>query len=205
MKPIYYFFGISKNNCQFTISDPIMIREGQIFEFYSDQSKEIFEFKYRHLENILEIFVMIRSVGYGYDKNKNRIDKFISFGKLLIPEVQKNETSVYFLDHENCLLFKINKRLQKIKEIKTQIWKWIKNLKICTKKEFEKNLKKLDQDNDEISGYYICSFSSGTKISVAVLYSLFFCIYKDNYYDLKFRANKLWFKYSQRKSDIFLR
>lgn len=205
MKPIYYFFGINKGKNQFHINDPIMLREGTIYEFYSQESQSVFEFKYKLLENILKIFTVLRNKGFGYSKKKSRIEKFLSYGRLLIPEIQKNETTVFFLNDENCILFNVNKKLEKRKEIKENIWKWIKNLNVCTKKEFEKCTKSFNFVNHNEHDSDNCTFSSGIKLSVAVHYSLFFCLYGDNYYELKYKANKLWIKHRQKKSEIFLR
>src|SRR3989344_1117519 len=193
MKTLFYFFGVRRGEKIFTLTDPIYLEDDfKIFSLGEYSLKNIFNENKLDLRNILEEVKEDIGILFGFSQTSNKVNNFLKFGKLLSPTLEKEPTSIYFLDDKKLIIIKINKDIDNWKNAKKEIWKILNSLKIISKHEFIKNTK----DWKDYEGEYeecVNDFSFKTNkldLSTGNYYHLFLGLKSNNYEQLKNKIKK---------------
>src|SRR3989344_4817225 len=170
MKPLFYYFGIGKDENSFTIIDPIIIKDKFIVidptEFYLENPLR------DDKVNLVKEFTIKRGILFAVSKNNKEDAEFIRRGKLISPDIKEKEFSIFFLNDEKSILFKIYKNLKELEETKEEILKIIKPLNLISEKEFRIKVKDWKHNNPE-DDYRFSFTTNKLKISAGNIFYLF--------------------------------
>lgn len=190
MEPLIYFFGISRGEKTFVLTDSITIKNDfMISEPYYIDLEALFSEKKINIKNLIEEFRRSRGLLFGAAKSSDNISKFLSYGKLLSPDIREKKFSIFFFDKKKSILFKVNKQCETVKKIRNETWALLKPLAIVNEKEFKKST--MDLEGPDYENTYVIE-PGRLKISIGNYHYLFICIKPKDYNQLKSRIKKMY-------------
>ncbi len=195
MKKLFYYFGIGRGEKIFAINDVIAIDKYGLTNLTEYELKEIFKRNNLKLNQYIEEVREDRGILFGFSEKLKGIADFLSFGKLLIPNIQGEYYNIYFLGHKKLILFKINRTYYSVKEAKKGIYKVLEPLDLFSRREFinlTKDWKEQWSDNENCS----CE-TKQFKLCLGMFHSSFACIKPKDYVKLKGKIKEIYEK-SQR-------
>ena len=188
MKPLFYYFGIGKDENSFNLTDPIIIKDKFIVidptEFYLENPLGVDKV------NLIKEFTIRRGILFAVSKNNKKDVEFIRMGKLISPNIKEKEFSIFFLNNEKSILFKIYKNLKELEEPKEEILKIIKPLNLISEKEFKIKIK--DWKHSDPEDYRLSLTTNKFKLSAGNIFYLFICIQTNNYNRLKDKVKTIY-------------
>ncbi len=183
MKPLFYYFGVCRQGKLFSVADTISILNDGSVHAVNNTDASFIDKKLK-IDSFFDIYRFERGLLFGISKNR-KIENFLSNGKMLSPKIRKGNLSIFFLDKEKIILFKLNQRMESWKQSKSFVWKLTKQLNLISLKNFKKKTRDIIDDKYSsecnTNGFKFGSLS----VSICNFDRLYFSIKIDNYNRLK--------------------
>ena len=156
MKPLFYYFGVSRGERMFHIKAPIYFSQSGISVLHDSDLQELLKKKGIDVFNLVEEFTNARYELIGFGKTKSGVVELLKHGKLLTQSIMAKDWNIFFVDEDKIVLFKSHRETNPFQKTKGKMWDVLSKLSVLDKKVFLNEMKEMRKssckdccDNDE--------------------------------------------------------
>lgn len=195
MKPLFYFFGVSRKEKTLAITSPLYFKQGfEVHNFSTNNPSHL----PICMSTYFEEYLIKKEILFGLAKSDNKLNQLFDQGQLLSPfSVVKKQFTIYTIPNKKMFLFKINRHYDSWDDIKEIVWKIIQPLHILPRRDFTKLTKEWTIQDDDCCDYNPTHYSlekGKLTLSVAGYESLFITVKVSGFVKLRNKIKKVYGK-----------